>query len=380
MRAADFAQTILRFRNNRWAAAVGLGDLSEAEWLRHFGRFEPLPDNLRQPLAFAVPRSSFRVYTPRSGRAGVFVRAAAGGRDGCLTLAPRGRGNAVQPVRRWAADLKAACARCSPPRCSKRSGSRPPRLLADRDREALERHDEPSRPLAVLVRLSTATSHRHFRGWRISAKSRTCGGSPMYAAPHFGEEAPPPPPLPEGEEGSASGCSAMSCAPRRGWRPHTSPPGSSTRAPRDNIVVTAESFDYGRGAFTPFWTVPSPPLFRSCGGSIRSGGQRRRDSTGTWCTRRLAPPHRESDALPPALEAFPERSAALVEAFSAGSAFVPRGADADTELVAAIETALGCKTGRESTAFLFDGTAGEDAAPRPQTRPMRMSLSPTSAG
>ncbi|HEY1145684.1 MAG TPA: protein adenylyltransferase SelO family protein, partial [Allosphingosinicella sp.] len=32
--AADFPQTILRFRNDRWAAAVGLDGLGDAEWIR----------------------------------------------------------------------------------------------------------------------------------------------------------------------------------------------------------------------------------------------------------------------------------------------------------------------------------------------------------
>ena len=41
--AADFPETILRFRNQRAAATVGLEGLSDAEWIRHFGRFDPLP-------------------------------------------------------------------------------------------------------------------------------------------------------------------------------------------------------------------------------------------------------------------------------------------------------------------------------------------------
>src|SRR3546814_4748727 len=59
--AAEFPQTILRFRNQRWAEAVGLGGLSNEEWLRHFGRFEALPDNLQQPLALRYHGHQFRV-------------------------------------------------------------------------------------------------------------------------------------------------------------------------------------------------------------------------------------------------------------------------------------------------------------------------------
>ena len=43
VRPADFPQTELRWRNDRWAAAVGLDALSDAEWIRHFARFDPLP-------------------------------------------------------------------------------------------------------------------------------------------------------------------------------------------------------------------------------------------------------------------------------------------------------------------------------------------------
>src|SRR5207249_7491561 len=62
-----FPETTLRFRNQRWARAVGLGELSEADWLRHFGRFEPLPDNLTQPLALRYHGHQFRVYNPEIG-------------------------------------------------------------------------------------------------------------------------------------------------------------------------------------------------------------------------------------------------------------------------------------------------------------------------
>ncbi|MDB5467009.1 MAG: hypothetical protein JWQ46_1771, partial [Phenylobacterium sp.] len=51
VRAADFPQMILRVRNDRAAATVGLDTLTDEEWIAHFGRFQPLPDNLDPPLA-----------------------------------------------------------------------------------------------------------------------------------------------------------------------------------------------------------------------------------------------------------------------------------------------------------------------------------------
>jgi uncharacterized protein YdiU (UPF0061 family) len=64
---ADFPQTILRHRDQRWAERIGLGHLSEAEWLAHFGRFEPLPFSLETPLALRYHGHQFRTYNPDLG-------------------------------------------------------------------------------------------------------------------------------------------------------------------------------------------------------------------------------------------------------------------------------------------------------------------------
>ena len=56
--AAQFPETILRFRNQRWAEAVGLGGLNDDQWLGHFGRFRPLPNNMPNTSGFALSRSS----------------------------------------------------------------------------------------------------------------------------------------------------------------------------------------------------------------------------------------------------------------------------------------------------------------------------------
>ena len=67
VRGADFPQTMLRFRNDRAAAEVGLDTLSDGDWCRHFGRFEALPDNLNAPLALRYHGHQFRVYNPDIG-------------------------------------------------------------------------------------------------------------------------------------------------------------------------------------------------------------------------------------------------------------------------------------------------------------------------
>ena len=64
---ADFQKTRLRFRNDRHAAGVGLDGLTDDQWQNHFGRFEPLADNLARPLALRYHGHQFRVYNPEIG-------------------------------------------------------------------------------------------------------------------------------------------------------------------------------------------------------------------------------------------------------------------------------------------------------------------------
>ena len=92
--AADFPETILRFRNQRAAASVGLEGLSDAEWIRHFGRFEPLPDNQPVPLAMRYHGHQFRVYNPDlgDGRGFLFAQLREQGSDRLLDLATKGSG------------------------------------------------------------------------------------------------------------------------------------------------------------------------------------------------------------------------------------------------------------------------------------------------
>lgn len=91
---ADFPETILRFRNERAASTVGLDDLGEAEWLAHFGRFQPLPDNQPTPLAMRYHGHQFRVYNPDlgDGRGFLFAQLREAGSDRLLDLATKGSG------------------------------------------------------------------------------------------------------------------------------------------------------------------------------------------------------------------------------------------------------------------------------------------------
>ncbi len=65
--AARFPSHILRYRNQRWAERIGLGELTEEEWISHFARFEPLPGSFGKPLALRYHGHQFRTYNPELG-------------------------------------------------------------------------------------------------------------------------------------------------------------------------------------------------------------------------------------------------------------------------------------------------------------------------
>jgi len=94
VRAAEFPQSILRFRNDAAAASVGLERLSEAEWLAHFARFEALPDNQPEPLAMRYHGHQFRTYNPNlgDGRGFLFAQLREVGTNRLLDLATKGSG------------------------------------------------------------------------------------------------------------------------------------------------------------------------------------------------------------------------------------------------------------------------------------------------
>ncbi|MDB5454149.1 MAG: hypothetical protein JWO33_2727, partial [Caulobacteraceae bacterium] len=99
VQAEAFPQAILRFRNDRAAATVGLDTLTDAEWVAHFGRFAPLPGNIDPPLAQRYHGHQFRVYNPDlgDGRGFLFAQlreapALEGGAGRLLDLGTKGSG------------------------------------------------------------------------------------------------------------------------------------------------------------------------------------------------------------------------------------------------------------------------------------------------
>jgi serine/tyrosine/threonine adenylyltransferase len=91
---AAFPRHVLRHRNRRWAARVGLGTLTDEEWVAHFGRFEPLPGGFDRPLALRYHGHQFQTYNPFLGDGRGFLFAQLhDARDGrLLDLGTKGSG------------------------------------------------------------------------------------------------------------------------------------------------------------------------------------------------------------------------------------------------------------------------------------------------
>lgn len=161
--AAGFPQHILRWRNDRAAATVGLAGLDDAAWVGHFGKFTPLPGNIETPLALCYHGHQFGHYNPDLGDGRGFLFAQLRADDGrILDLGTKGSGQT--PFSRTAdgrLTLKGAVREILATELLESLGVNTSKTFSVIETgEALERHDEPSPTrAAVLVRLS----HGHIR-------------------------------------------------------------------------------------------------------------------------------------------------------------------------------------------------------------------------
>src|SRR5215211_7441643 len=161
---AAFPQHILRIRNQRWAARVGLDALTEAEWIAHFGRFEPLPGSFPQPLALRYHGHQFRAYNPQLGDGRGFLFAQLHDRQDGRLLDLGTKGSGQTPWSRGAdgrLTLKGGVREVLATEMLEALGvNRSKSFSLIETGEALERGDEPSPTRsAVLVRLQ----HSHIR-------------------------------------------------------------------------------------------------------------------------------------------------------------------------------------------------------------------------
>ena len=162
VRPADFPQTILRVRNDRAAATVGLETLTDAEWIAHFGRFQPLPGQ-PGPIAMRYHGHQFRTYNPDLGDGRGFLAAQMRDDQGrLLDLGTKGSGTTP-----WSRSgdgrltLKGGVREVLAAAMLEAQGVPTCRILSLIETgEALERGDEPSPTRsAVMVRLQ----HSHVR-------------------------------------------------------------------------------------------------------------------------------------------------------------------------------------------------------------------------
>ncbi len=249
---AAFPEHILRYRNQRWAEKVGLEDLSETAWIDHFGRFEPLPDNLKTPLAIRYHGHQFRAYNPEIGDGRGFLFAQLRDDQGrLLDLGTKGSGRT--PYSRFGdgrLTLKGGVREILATEMLEALGVYTSKSFSLIETgEALQRHDEPSPTRSsVLVRLSH--SHVRFGAFQRLAfekNEQAIGDLVDYCIEHFypglAAEA--------GEARIVQFYESVVAATARlaaQWMAAGFVHGVLNT---DNMNVTGESFDYGPWRFAP---------------------------------------------------------------------------------------------------------------------------------
>ncbi|HEV2817855.1 MAG TPA: YdiU family protein [Allosphingosinicella sp.] len=362
----DFPETRLRFRNDRWAAAVGLGGLSDGDWIRHFARFEALPDNLTDKLALRYHGHQFRVYNPDIGDGRGFLFAQL--RDGAGRLLDLGtKGSGQTPYSRFGdgrLTLKGAVRELLATEMLEALGVETSKTFSLIETgEALERNDEPSPTRsAVLVRLQ----HSHIR---IGTFQRLATlGHPgnirkltAYCLRHYyADDSGDPVRLLDNVCSQTARLAASYIAAGFVHGVLNS----------DNIAITAESFDYGPWRWTPFWDGHFTAAYFDREGLYSFG---RQPEAIHWDLVQLAialRPIADAEPLTAMLETFPGRfQAALRDALFARLGLVPGELARDLELVAAIEDAL-AKQNVTIDRFFFVRRGGRVGDDLPELAPL----------
>jgi uncharacterized protein YdiU (UPF0061 family) len=250
---ASFPKCIPRFLNERWAEHVGL-ELDEDGWARHYCRFEPLPDNLENPLALRYHGHQFRVYNPEIGDGRGFTFAQLrDDRDRLLDLGTKGSGQT--PFSRHAdgrLTLKGGMREVLATEMLEALGVNTSKSFALFETgEALERGDEPSPTRSsVLTRLS----HGHIR---IGTFQRLAFFGDVenikklirYCLENlYGE-----PPASSDADNALRLFDVVSQATPRLAASYLAAGFVHGVLNSDNINITGESFDYGPWRFTPYW-------------------------------------------------------------------------------------------------------------------------------
>ena len=339
VRSAAFPQAILRFRNDLWAPAVGLDGLDDEAWIRHFARFEPLPDNLREPLALRYHGHQFRAYNPDIGDGRGFLFAQLrDGTDRLLDLGTKGSGQT--PYSRFGdgrLTLKGAVRELLATEMLEALGVETSKTFSLIETgEALERNDEPSPTRsAVLVRLS----HGHIR---IGSFQRLAyldqpdnirKLTDYCLVTFFGEEG--------GEDGPARLLDHVVAGTARLAAAYIAAGFVHGVLNSDNINITAESFDYGPWRWTPDWDGHFTAAYFDQFGLYSFG---RQPEAIHWNLGQLGVALRRICEAEPLVAAFnrfgPLYEEAMMRRFCWRLGVESRGAEADGQLVAAAERTM----------------------------------------
>jgi uncharacterized protein YdiU (UPF0061 family) len=365
--AATFPEHILRYRNQRAAATVGLDGLTDEDWVNHFGRFVPLPGSFAEPLALRYHGHQFQTYNPDLGDGRGFLFAQLyDDADRLLDLGTKGSGRTP-----WS--------RAGDGRLTLKGGVR--EVLATAMLEALgvdtskslslvetgeelERSDEPSPTRAsVLVRLS----HSHIRigtFQRLAFLHETDSMRRLLdysLRTYFGTDggnAPAETLLREtAQRVATTGADIIAAGFVHGV------------LNSDNINITGESFDYGPWRFVPTYDPAFTAAYFDSSGLYAFG---RQPDAMAWNVTRLAEcllPLGDQAGLEAALNSFwPAFQRAMWNAALRRLALVSRGDAEDSELVVKIFAFLNeSQIGYEQ--FWFDWRGGSLSSERAARSP-----------
>jgi len=350
--AADFPKHILRFRNDRWDQSVGLHDLTEKEWINHFGKFEPLPDNLKPPLALRYHGHQFRNYNPEIGDGRGFLFAQL--RDDeqrLMDLGTKGSGTT-----RWsrAGDgrltLKGAVREILATEMLEALGVNTSKTFSVVETgEQLTRGDEPSPTRSAVM---TRLSHGHIRIGTFQRIAYEKNEELMHRLVAY---------CLENYYGGVQTDNPSAELFANVAREVAKLAGSYMTAGfvhgvlnTDNINISGESFDYGPWRFTPYWEPGFTAAYFDHEGLYCFA---RQPEALHWNLAQFASALRliaDSDPLVTTLEAFPKAyGTAFTEHFCWRLGVESEGFEKDRDLVVAAEKGLAAKT-IQIDQFFFD--------------------------
>ncbi len=341
VKAAEFPETILRFRNDRAAVTVGLATLTDAEWIAHFGRFEPLPGNLAEPLALRYHGHQFRSYNPEigDGRGFLFAQLREAGTGRLLDLGTKGSGQT--PYSRFGdgrLTLKGGVREVLATAMLEALGVPTSRSFSLIETgEPLQRNDEPSPTRsAVLTRLSHShvrfgTFQRHAYFDRADLIGELVDYSVATYYPGLGN-------APDKPLALFQAVLARSAELVGRWMAAGFVHGVLNT---DNMNLTGESFDYGPYRFLPRNDPNFTAAYFDETGLYAFG---RQPEAMFWNLRQLAGSLTlvsDADALVAAINTFSAAyRAALAGSMLRRLGLISRGADEDIDLVNAAFKAL----------------------------------------